>query len=173
VCTGCPGGASIVGVLRAAREDEREEDLLLLGQVAVDGGANIHQQVGQALGAVRFVRVRLLHFARQLDEPRELRAQRRVVAVEDVLNELVERAVCPSRLVPGAGAGDLDFAQHGFGVHVAGCARLAQRLLSAAAVVQPVPLEDLGGGGVGSDHVSEGLIRAHGFASAVRPGNES
>ena len=79
-----------------------------------------------------------------------------MVTVDDVLGErrCVERGP-GGVLAVGEGA---ELGGHDGGVETGAGARIAEGSAALTAVVEPVPLEDAGGGGVGSDEIAETTI---------------
>jgi len=59
-----------VGSATAARNDEGEEDLLLLGQVTLHSRPHLGQQISKAHRAVRFIRMGTLDLCRKLNQSR-------------------------------------------------------------------------------------------------------
>ena len=125
--------------------------LLLLRQVRLDEWSHRRQVVGEAHRAAFLAGVDLLDLPCERQEPGELVAQRRVVPLQDVLDELWQGSVEPAdAAISGQAEGCLvrpDGLEHLGGVQSAAGTGLGQGLLPSAAVIEPVPVEDLGGGG--------------------------
>lgn len=83
------------GHATAAREDEREEDLLLLGQVALYRVVDLFEVLGQPRRAQGVVRSFLLHGTSAGRQLGQVPAQRLVIAAQDEFDYFRGRALRP------------------------------------------------------------------------------
>jgi len=144
VVLGAHHGDRALGVHGAGLAQQREEDLLLADHVGLQVLGHLHQQRSQAARAFGAVAMDLLHARGQADQLGQLLAVDGVVALQQVRDQLVGGRLTPVLFVgPGHGLQRGQAVGDVLRVDAALGGGLAQRMLAAAAEVEPVFMEHL------------------------------